>query len=180
MFMTAQDLGGEGEYTKSLAILDKLEGLLNAAPQSTSAETPADSNVVFTQSRLRWDATRKEIKAELQATEKKILEHCEKVNADPESDQEFDLPATTSQIKQLYTLLDKLDTRLINKLDDALNAADPQQRITHKLAAKKIIEEYNGVVSADPMLAALTTSKVAPSKLKDTLVRVLNDLSSKL
>ena len=33
-FMQAQDLGSEGDFAKALALLEKLEGLLNAAPQA--------------------------------------------------------------------------------------------------------------------------------------------------
>jgi hypothetical protein len=41
MFMTAQDLGSEEEYAKALAVLDKLAGLLDAAPKGKSPESTA-------------------------------------------------------------------------------------------------------------------------------------------
>src|SRR5439155_26159640 len=40
MFMTAQDLGGEGDFAKALAVLDRLEGLLNAPSAASKPPEP--------------------------------------------------------------------------------------------------------------------------------------------
>jgi hypothetical protein len=183
LFMSAQDLGSNGQFTKSFVILDKLEGLLNAPPSVSKppgAETRPGSNVLYTQARLQWDGMRKNVRAELERTEKRILEHCRAVNDEPNGKYEYDMPEASARVKELYVLLERLDERLIDKLDEALNAAEPALRQARQQEARKIVEEYTGVVSTDPLLAAMTASTLAPSKLKDELLVVLKDLGNKL
>lgn len=179
---------------QALATLDDVEALikqalLSAMKPPTAPPTPTNaptteakpvSNVVYTQSRLLWDSTRKSIQTELQAAEKKILAHCQAVNSDPTATEEFDLSEAAAQVKSLYKILLKLDAKLMDKLDEALNAAEPNVRSAKQKEAKTLIEDYRAFVTADPVLDALGQSTIAPSGLKQTLLNVLNGLHNKL
>jgi hypothetical protein len=190
--LTAVDQA-EGELKK--ALLEARGNVPQQAPQQSPQQQPQQqqqtppqnveqvkpvSNVVFTQSRLLWDSTRKSVQVELQAMEQKILHHCETVNADPDSEFEYDSGEVAANVKQLYTLLEKLDTQLMDKLDEALNAADPQMRKEKQRQAKDILQRYQGVVNSDPLLESMAASTIAPSNMKQSILNVLNGLASKL
>ena len=73
--------------------------------------------------------------------------------------------------------LDGLDERLIDKLDEALNAADPKQRQARQQEAKVILGDYKAFVANDPLLAGISETG---SALTQHLSGVLADLDSKL
>ena len=83
MFMNAQDLGSAGEFPKSLAILDKLEGLLRAAPQGKSPELTAALQI--------WTAARdnavKQLQAEIAAIATEIKDAAEHKQAAADTNQ---------------------------------------------------------------------------------------------
>ena len=60
MFISAQDLGSNGEFAKALLVLDRLEELLKAPPAAPEddAEEPGVSLVALQTARLKWVAAR--------------------------------------------------------------------------------------------------------------------------
>ncbi|MBL8797297.1 MAG: hypothetical protein JNM56_25570 [Planctomycetia bacterium] len=138
------------------------------------------TNIIFTQARLVWDATRKSVQSQLQGLEKQIITVCKQINDDPNAPQEIDLDALTSQVKTIYTILDRLDQRLIDKLDDALNASDPAQREELHREAKGILDEYEKYVTDDPLFNAIDNNGFMPTTLRKSVLAAVQGLASKL
>src|SRR5262249_50919648 len=137
LFGEVKELLAKQDFAQAGKVLDELEPLL---------ARPASTNVVFTQTRLAWDQTRKKIRGELQKLEQSIAGVC----LDPELQQEeFDFSTLAADTKELYTILDHLDTRLIDKLDEDLNAADAQERARLQSEAGGIVKEYLAYVQGN-------------------------------
>jgi hypothetical protein len=173
-----------GAFAQAGKVLDELEPLLAAgapaagpAPAATAAEARATaapvSNAVFTQARLAWDAARKKIQADLRKLEQAI------VAAGPEQD-EYDPDAMAMGARRLYGILDALDTRLIDTLDEALNAQTPGYRQTLQGVAGKLVKEYLAFVNSDPLMALVDDNGFAPVAVRKTAATALTMLASKL
>ena len=179
LFTSAQDLGSEGEFARAIKVLDQLERLLNAPPKAPDAG--GDGVIVKLQkSRLEWDQTRKAVTTELQGLEKAIVAACQAVNDDPDDEDEIDMSELAAKTKELYNIMTKLDERLIDKLDEALNAAAPAQRDQKQKEAAAIIKEYQTTVDSDPLVAAIDQSGFLNTTIKQRFTNVLKDLASKL
>jgi hypothetical protein len=139
------------------------------APGTAEVKTP--SMVVLQQSRLEWDKTRKTIQAEIKKLEDSIL-------ASAAADEE--VGADGVDVGSLSGILDQLDTRLIDKLDEALNAEDPAQRQQYNLQAKSIIGEYMTFVNSNALMADIDESGFTPVAVRKTAVEALTNLSSNL
>ena len=86
MFMSAQDLGSEGDFAKSFVILDKLEELLSAPAKEKSPELIAALET--------WNVARENSVAKLQETIKVVL-----ATKDPEAgESELELRAVIKQL----------------------------------------------------------------------------------
>jgi hypothetical protein len=91
-----------------------------------------------------------------------------------------DLTDLKTKSQKLYTILDKLDERLIDTLDDALNAKTKELRQEKHGQAVTILKQYQDIVKSDPFLAVIDDNGFASTSVKQTFVTVLADLSSKL
>jgi hypothetical protein len=138
---------------------------------SGSAEVKTPSLVVLQRTRLEWDKTRKTIQAEIKKLEDSIL-------SSAASDEE--VGADGVDLSSLNNILDRLDTRLIDKLDEALNAEDPAQRQQYNLQAKSIIGEYMAFVNSNALMADIDESGFTPVAVRKTAVEALTNLSSNL
>ncbi len=144
---------------------------------STSGPHQPMSNVLFTQSRLAWDQTRKKIQAELKKLEQSILEVC----LDPDLVQNrFDFSTLASDTKTLYTILDSLDTRLIDKLDEALNEENPAERAKHQAEASAIVKEYVAFVQSNNLMSSIDENGFTPVTVRKSALSALQLLQSKL
>jgi hypothetical protein len=166
LFVGAGGLIKNGDFDQAVKVLDQLETLLKQA-------TKGPPLVVLQQTRLAWDKTRKTIQAELQKLETAILTACE-------GDEEVDVAEISGRLKGLYTILDQLDTRLIDKLDEALNAPDAPQRDQLNQQAKSIVNEYLVFVNSDPLVADVDDSGFGAVAVRKTALSALNLLASKL
>jgi hypothetical protein len=138
---------------------------------SGSAEVKTPSLVVLQRTRLEWDKTRKTIQAEIKKLEDSIL-------SSAASDEE--VGADGVDLRSLNNILDRLDTRLIDKLDEALNAEDPAQRQQYNLQAKSIIGEYMAFVNSNALMADIDESGFTPVAVRKTAVEALTNLSRNL
>lgn len=138
------------------------------------------SNVVFTQARLVWDATRKSVQNQLKQLEQQILTVCQQINNDPNAEIEIDAGELASNVKTIYTILDKLDQRLIDKLDEALNAPVPEQRAARHREAAAILREYQEYVTNDPLFNAIDDNGFVPLTIRKNVLAALHGLASKL
>ena len=144
-------VAGKRLFAEAEALMAQAEGFLEgpaagaaaAASQKTPGAAGKGANVVFQQTRLAWDDTRKQIQAELRKLESSVLS---------EARGEPDFEQIAGNSRQLYTVLDHLDERLIDKLDDALNAETPQARTGFTQEAREIVDEYIDYVKSDELL----------------------------
>ena len=165
------------QLAQALARLDEIEALIaESGTAATAGSAPKvaaarGTNVVFQQTRLAWDATRKTIQAEVKKLEDSILASCQE-------DEEVGTDAV--DLTQLSSILEKLDSRLIDKLDEALNAKDPAERQKVHLQAKGIVSEYMAFVNDSPLMADIDDSGFTPVAVRKTALSALTLLSSKL
>lgn len=132
----------QGDVTGASNRIDKIQQLLGRVAAAGLAP-----GVLFTRSRLAWDATRKHVQQELRKLEQFIL---------AEASDEPDYATIAANTNQLYTVLDRLDDRLIDVLDDALNASLAAERQAHQRSALGLVEEYLGYISGgDSFLQAI-------------------------
>jgi hypothetical protein len=97
------------------------------------------------------------------------------------SQDEPDLDQIAAGTKNLYTMLDTLDTRLIDKLDDALNAEESARREKLQEEAYDIVVEYRDFVASDPLLQDIDKKNgFMAVAIKSRLVATLDDLASRL
>ncbi len=173
-------LARKKDFAGGNALLDEIERLLAApggtAPSGTSLQEPtgspgkAASQVALTQSRLAWDQVRKFVQGELRKLESAIL---------AESTEEEDYDAIQAGSKQLYEVLDVLDERLIDKLDEALNADGDKRRALHG-EAREIIDEYLDFVNSEPLMQDIDDSGFVDLQIRSTLTTRLQKMASEL
>jgi hypothetical protein len=150
------------------------------APPAPPTRSAQGKFVAMQAARLRWDDTRKQVRDELVRLEKAIMDQCLAFNNTAGASFPVDLADLKTKSQKLYTVLDTLDERLIDTLDEALNAQTQELRQKKHTAATAILKEYQGFVSSDPFLAVIDDNGFAPTKIKQTFESVLADLSSKL
>jgi hypothetical protein len=143
-----------------------------AAPASPDLPSVAPvSNVVFQQTRLMWDASRKRAHAQLQVLQAAIL-------ADFKEAPVFD--EISVLVGRLDGLLARFDDRLTDKLDEALNAATPQDRAQRHREAAAILAEYRAFVDSDPGLRLLDDNPFTAVNIQQTFQDTLDILAAKL
>jgi len=150
------------------------KGAEEEAAESEESEPEAGkpvSLVALQQSRLAWDQARKQIQTDLKALEADIIATC---------DADEEVGAGAVNVGVLHTVLDGLDNRLIDKLDEALNAADPAQRAKFNQEAKAIAGEYMAFVNGNALMADIDDSGFKAVSIRKSAVGALNMLSSKL
>jgi hypothetical protein len=169
------------DFLEAQKLLDELEPLVKRVPtpSSTTAAKPK-SFVAMQQARLRWDDTRKKVHDELVRLEQAIMDQCVAFNNRPGATTKVNLSDLKTQSQRLYTILDHLDERLIDKLDEALNAQTTDLRQEKNDEAIKIIQNYQTFVNGDPFIGVIDDNGFTPTRIKQTFATVLTDLSSML
>ena len=142
----------------------------SAAPQPKPVV--AAGTVAFAKSRLAWLAARKKVESEITRLRTEITETYK--------DDEM-----AGQIAQAYAqhvgpVLDTLDERLADVLDDANNQSDPAARAELVAEAKSLIAGYSSFLQADPMIADLDDNPFAPLTIRTTISTTLTLLESTL
>jgi hypothetical protein len=161
-----------------------LAGAVPAAPAAPAASAasagpapspgPATSPGRFVHQvkvRLGWQMARKKLAADLQALETSILAHYRK---QPEY---ADL---ATRVRRFDAVLGTLDDQLAEKLDEALNAADPQQRSALHEQARAILAGYAKYVREEPLIVALDDNPFVPLSTHKTLLKTLQVLDNSL
>jgi hypothetical protein len=176
------------DFTEANSLLDEAAAILEMHG-GDEAKTDVDSadhgngqpfSIVNAQaSRLAWDGARKKMQSELQNLEATILKAVEEHNQDEEAEDEYEMSPVADGAKKLYTILDTLDTRLLDKLDDALNSEGEAREARHK-EAKQIIKEYQQFVANDPLMAIVDSNPFVDSTIRQTIDRTLAVLASKI
>jgi len=139
--------------------------------EEVGAKEEQASLVALQQSRLTWDQTRKQVQADLKALEASIKSACE---------EDEEIEEGTVDVGVLQTILDGLDNRLIDKLDEALSAADLTKRAQLNQEAKAIAVEYMTFVNGNALMADIDDSGFKPVSIRKSALGALTELSSKL
>lgn len=171
------------DFASALALLEEAEKQLRAAltslrappvkpvQEATSSSTTGFSLVNLQKSRLAWLATRKSVKEQLQKLESTIVAE---LKGDP------DVPNLSSDIRKLDEVLQRLDERLADKLDEALNASDPKVRQRLHQEASALMTAYRDYVSRDAFVAELETNPFMPLALRTTVLGTLTAMQKTL
>ncbi|WP_445682290.1 hypothetical protein [Radicibacter daui] len=168
----AGDVAGARDALQALAALSRLSA-------ESADNPPRGSFVALQKSRLDWDALRKNIQTQLQSLEKSIFDAVRAHNADPAAEDIFEEEEVTLGVGQLYRILDGLDTRLIDKLDEALNSEGDQRRARHAEAAR-IVEEYQSFVDSDPLIGEIDENGFLPTSIRGDALSALGALARQL
>ena len=166
----AKGFGDQHNYNDGNKKLDEVEKLLSKTP-AVSAPQAKGSLVTYIQAKLAWRTVRTQVQTELQKVEQAILEAC---NEEP------NLGEIAGKVKKLYTILNTLDERLIDKLDDALKAPTPEKKDFADQQSRALIKEYLAFVNGDQLMGAIDNNPFAPVDVKGRLVTTLTDLKNKI
>jgi hypothetical protein len=141
-----------------------------AGPAATPPGSPSGT-VAFTKTRLAWDTTRKKVQAELRKLEQAILAQCA---AFP------DAKEIAEGARNLYRILDYLDERLIDKLDEMLNAQSPADSRRLHAEAREIVDEYIDYVKSEELFADIDDNGFVPVAITSALNAALGAMARQL
>lgn len=150
--------------------------LLKSIGSTPASGTAKGTRVAFTQARLSWDSARKTVQSELSKLESSILATLGRIPAISQDK----LGELASATKKLYTILDRLDERLIDKLDEALVAENEQERSQLNQQAASIVKEYQHFVNSDPLIKDLDQNPFTPVNVQAFMTKTLTDLETRL
>lgn len=170
----AGELARGKHFDAAQARLDAVEGLL-----SRPAARREPSLLQLQQARLSWDGLRKTVQRQLQSLEQGLLDSIRAHNQAEDAEFRFDEAEVAQGVRRLYTVLDGLDERLIDTLDEALNASGEQRRALNARAGK-LVAEYRGFVEADPLIAVIDNNGFVSTSIRSEAQRVLADLARQL
>lgn len=129
---------------------------------------PASGPLVGLQrARVAWDIARKQARTEVEKLETAILA---RVKGYPF---EQEVAASTHH---LFAMFATLDERLIDRLDQALNAPDPAVRAQLQKTAASVAGEYLAFVNGDKLLQAIDNNPFHPIAAHKTLSATLTTL----
>ena len=74
-------------------------------------------------------------------------------------------------------MLESLDESLADKLDEATNTEDPEQRSRRVGEAREIIERYGAFLANDPIIADLDANPFVPLAIQQTVATTLATLA---
>lgn len=181
----ASVLARRKEFDAADALLDEVQDLLadldsegeeletedNAQDDAPPPPPPKSrSHVAFTQTRLDWDQARKHVLTQLGKLKGSILQ----VSAE-----ESDFDAIRGGVDQLYEILEILDERLIDKLDDALNASG-DARAALQREASGIVDEYLDFVTTDALMQDIDRNGFIDLDIQSSLVTRLRRMNEAL
>ena len=127
--------------------------------------------VAFMTARLLWDDTRQSVQSQLRKLESAIREATK--------DQPYAEEAARNT-PLLYEMLETFDTRLSDKLDEALNAAAPEDRSRRQKEAKGILAEYITYLKSEPIFAELDENPFVPVTIRRDLTDALTRIAGHL
>lgn len=149
-----------------------------AAPGAGGGEAAKFSNVALQKSRLSWVQMRGSIEAQLKQLDQGIKAAVREHNASAAGDR-YDEGEVALGLSGLFKTMGKLDTRLIDKLDEALNATDAAKRKGLHAQATSIVKEYIGFVAADPVIREIDQNGFIKTDIRGTVTRTLTELAGR-
>jgi hypothetical protein len=151
---------------------DWIRRVLDFDPAASSSTTDGrGAKVRLAQARLAWSNARTAAAVELKQVEKTMLQAVYGMRIADE---------VAANVWRLYAMFDVLDTRLIDKLDEALNAADDIDRKRMQAQAQAITDEYLAFLGKDPLLAEIDDNPFAKVSVSASLRTTLTTLRKEL
>jgi hypothetical protein len=163
-----QDHLKAGRLEEARQALDEVQALLGAAGGTRAPGGAVD----YAKARLAWVAARNNAKADLRRLETAIL--------DAYADEPAMLAQITKGVRRLDKVLVRLDTSLADKLDEGLNAAEPQARAQVNREALGIIDKYIAFLDSDPLIENIDDNPFVDMDLASTLGETLAGLAEQL
>jgi hypothetical protein len=164
-------LAQKGSFEPAGALLDQVERWLTA---------PAKSGIVELQkSRLAWDGLRKTVQQQLKDLEGALRTAVAQYNEEESAEDQFEEGDISEGVRALHGVLDRLDTRLIDKLDQALNAEGDRRAALHAEAAA-LVKEYQTYVDSDPLIAQIDNNGFIATTIRQQSVKTLAELAQQL
>ncbi|GAA6199310.1 hypothetical protein [Aquicoccus sp. SU-CL01552] len=139
---SASEATPEG-YAAALKTLPGLQKMLDEAAGNaagTSGPEVGEDVQPFAVSRLKWEKTRETMHAELDKLKTAIATACKS---------EPGLADLADMVGDLDDYLKALDTRLIDRLDEVVNAPQGPEREARKEAARSVLAEYQSELQTD-------------------------------
>jgi len=162
------------------ATIEQLRRALDAVIAQTQSQAPPSappppqqpgatgSVVAYAKSRLAWLAARKKVESDLDKLRGAIVTA-------------YANDGIAADLEKRYTekvapVLANLDERLADKLDEATNATDPQQRAALVAEAKKIMQDYEKYLTGEKIIADLDSNPFVPVAIQQTIAGTLATL----
>lgn len=135
--------------------------------------SPANAaNIVTLQkARLVYAKTLQSISAQLKTLEAEIIRFFK---------DEPRVQNVANSARKVYLTLASVDTKLVDCLDDALNASTPEDRLKHQEAAVALIDGYLKQVNSNPVIAIIDDNPIYPVSVQSSLLKVLTGLRTQL
>lgn len=167
-----------GDLRAADALLARIETATSGGAETSTAPSAAQEaqdaiprNVVaYTKSRLGWIKARTGLRQELEGLKLAI----EQATAGVEGLEE--IPAKSDI---LFSYLDGMDSSLEDTLEQLVETADGTQRETLKSAARKIIDDYRGVLDTD-FFKAVDDNGFASTSIRANALGSLQEVSAAL
>lgn len=165
---------GKQAFDQAHGLLDRIEAWLGTAAASADGAL-----VALQQSRLSWDGLRKRVGSQLNALEQAVVQQVRAHNADPDNEDEYDETELTEGLRRLHGLLERLDTRLIDKLDEAMQASGPARQQLHQQALV-IVGDYRSFVASDALIAEIDANGFIDTAIRREAEQTLAQLAERL
>jgi hypothetical protein len=165
---------GQNQFDDAFKMLDEAGQLLQQAdappptPRDASEGGTAGEKVLFAQARLKWDNARKQSRAGLE----KFVDA-----ARSEFQREPDFKTIEAAIQKFLGILEGLDERLLDKLDEAYNARTPEAEKALRQQAAAIVKEHQAFVAGNALLSGLDTNPIMPVQVEGPLRKTLDELA---
>jgi hypothetical protein len=167
--------GGDGDTRHDIDARPTSDAPASQAASPTASPTASVSQVVLTQIRLIWGKALKSATAELDALNRAIVDAArDDVRARSLA---ADLASLSARFESLKVTL---NGPLIDRLDEALNAADAETRRRLHREAAVVARRYQAALAVDPLMPHLEGNPFTPVKVVPTLHGVLDTLAVKL
>jgi hypothetical protein len=149
---TARDHLKAGDLPSAVREVAALKASTNnaAAAKPLGPSGANGSAVALTKCILLWDATRKDLENQLKPLEQEIVERCAGQSG-------FEHVAGTAPTV-LRGVLEKLDGRLSDKLNQMHQTEDQAARQKLRQEAKSVVGFYQSYIAAEPLIAALDSN----------------------
>ncbi|HEY0265437.1 MAG TPA: hypothetical protein VGC16_01715 [Rhizomicrobium sp.] len=142
-----------------------------AAEAAASNGKPAAAATI-SKSSLAWGATRKAVEGQINALHSKMTEAYKDHGFGADLDKFFK--------SKVDPVLEKLDSRLSEILDEAGKATEAAQQKELMTEAQKVISSYEGYLAGEPLIKQLDKNPFAELKIEETLTKTLATLNKSI